>query len=168
MATAKKIIRDTDGKIHEEGAHELGGTLGMAAAGTAGGIAGGVAAGVAAGAPLGPVGIVAGAAIGGAIGGIAGEAIAREINPTDEEKYWEEAFRNRSYVRSEHTFNAYRPAYRYGVDAYSASPERTYLDAREELSKNWEKSRGKSTLSWEEAEPATRDAYMRLYNREYL
>lgn len=163
MAKAKKMTVDEDGNVNEEGAHELGGTIGMAAAGAAGGVAGGLAAGAAVGAPLGPVGIVAGAAIGGALGGAAGESIARAVNPTDEELYWENSFRTRPYVTKDAQYDTYRPAYRYGVDSFGTYLGRSYTDVRSELGSNWEKSRGKSTLAWEDAEPATRDAYERLY-----
>lgn len=168
MAKAKKIIRDEDGVIHEEGAHELGGTLGMTAGGVAGGIAGGAAAGASVGATAGPIGIVAGAAIGGALGGAAGESIARTVNPTDEELYWENNFYDRPYISSDDAYENYRSAYRYGVDSYMRNPNRPYQDVSADLGKKWSEARGQSPIEWVDAEPATRDAYDRLYSRRHV
>lgn len=73
--------------------HELGGTLGMTVGGVIGGIALGAAAGAGIGGMGGPIGAVLGAAIGGAIGGVSGERIAREVNPTIDERYLKEEYR---------------------------------------------------------------------------
>ena len=143
--------------------HELGGTLGM----TVGGIAGGIAAGAAAGAALGgvtagPIGVVAGAAIGGALGGKAGESIAREVNPTAEEKYWSDNYHTRSYVSKGESFETYRPAYRYGIDTYSNNADRDFADLEPSIRNNWGIARGNSTLEWDDAREAARDAFDRL------
>lgn len=144
-----------------EHAHELGGTLGMTIGGVAGGIAAGAAAGAAIGGMAGPIGAVAGAAIGGAIGGRAGEDIAREINPTAEEQYWEEHYRTRSYVTSDADYETYRPAYRMGVDAYRSNPGKRFDDLEPSLRNNWGAD---NHLGWEEAREAARDAFTRLEN----
>ena len=153
MATPKKYYKD-------DKAHELGGTLGM----TAGGIAGGIAAGAAAGSVAGPIGAVAGAAVGGAIGGKAGEAVAREINPTAEEEYWETHYADRPYYVDGTDFETYRPAYRHGIDAYTRYNGAAYDSIQPRLRQDWETNRAESSLAWSEAEGPTRDAYDRLYN----
>lgn len=175
MATAKQIRENelrnpNDPNVRDpEHAHELGGTLGMTAAGVAGGIAGGVgavaasaAAGAALGAAAGPIGVVAGAAIGGALGGIAGERIAREVNPTAEEKYWEENYASRPYVTDGSDFETYRPAYRYGVDSYSKFEGRNFDEIESDLNRDWNAARGTSSMEWNEAREAARDAYGRV------
>jgi phage tail tape-measure protein len=119
MAKATKITV-VEGKPVEAHAHDGGGALGMTAGGVAGGFIAGAAAAAAAGASTGaiagsvagPIGAIAGAAIGGAIGGVVGEDLARRINPTDEEKYWETAYTNRPYYSATYNYEAYRPAYR--------------------------------------------------------
>lgn len=145
-----------------EHAHELGGTLGMTVGGVAGGIAAGAAAGAAIGGAAGPIGAIAGAAVGGALGGTAGESIAREINPTAEEAYWEEHFRERSYVRGNADYETYRPAYRYGVEAYRTNPDQRFEDLEPSLRNNWGADSG---LEWNDAREASRDAFTRLASR---
>lgn len=150
-----------------EHAHELGGTLGMTIGGVAGGIAAGAAAGAGIGSAAGPLGVVAGAAIGGAIGGITGESIAREVNPTAEEAYWEENYLERPYVTKTRGYDSYRPAYRYGVEAYQKhqTANRSFDDLEPTIRNDWGAARGTSSLEWDEAKPAARDAYDRLKNQ---
>lgn len=178
MATARQIREQelknpNDPNVRDpEHAHELGGTLGMTAVGVPTAIAGGLA-GVAAGAATGalsgsiagPLGVVAGAAIGGALGGKAGEAVAREVNPTAEEKYWEEEYENRPYYVEGRDFETYRPAYRYGIDNYNRFEGKSFSEVEAELNRDWPKARGTSSLEWNEARPATEDAYNRLSAR---
>lgn len=177
MATAKKIREEelknpNDPNVRDpEHAHELGGTLGMTAVGVPTAIAGGLA-GVAAGAATGalsaavtgPLGIIAGAAIGGALGGAAGEAAAREINPTAEEKYWEENYSTRPYTKGR-DFETYRPAYRYGVDSYNRFEGKNFAEIESELNREWPERRGTSSLEWNEARFAAEDAYTRVSKR---
>lgn len=163
---AIKKIRE-DEKFKDDEAHEGGGALGMTAGGVAGGIAGGVAATMATAATLGgiaagPIGVVAGAAIGGALGGKAGEAIARAVNPTAEEAYWEDVYTTRPYVTAGAAFETYRPAYRYGVDSFTRFHGRRFEEVEPELRQNWDTARGDSTLDWTQARDATQDAYDRL------
>lgn len=144
-------------------AHELGGTLGM----TIGGVAGGIAAGAVAtttiiGAAAGPLGAIAGAAIGGAVGGMAGESIARDVNPTREERYWEENYRTRPYVKAGHDFEAYRPAYRAGIEGYRQNPGGSFDSLEPSLRNNWNMTHPDSKLEWDDARQAARDAFSRL------
>ncbi len=169
MSTAKKIVpireeNPNDPNVRDpKHKHELGGTLGMTVGGVAGGIAAGVAAGAVIGGVAGPVGAVLGAAIGGAVGGSAGESIAREVNPTLEEKYWSENYHTRAYVK-ESNFETYRPAYRYGVEAYQKNAGREFDDIEPNIRNNWGAARGESKLEWEEAREAARDAFNRVKN----
>jgi len=142
-----------------ENAHEYGGALGMTVGGVAGGIAAGVAAGAVIGGVAGPIGAIAGAAVGGAIGGRAGQSIAREVNPTAEEAYWEENYRTREYITADSDFETYRPAYRYGVEAYQANPDKKFDDLEPSLRNDWGADTG---LDWNEARHAARDAFTRV------
>ena len=56
----------------------------------------------------------------------------------------------------------YRPAYRYGVNAYDRFGGRSFNEVEPQLSRDWDKYRGLSTLDWEKARPAARDAYERV------
>lgn len=169
MAAIKKPIfpnqNPNDPNVRDpEHAHELGGTLGMTVGGVAGGIAAGAVAGATIGGLAGPIGAVAGAAIGGALGGSAGEEIARDVNPTAEELYWQEIYITRPYV-STYDYETYRPAYRYGVNAYLKYPDRDFKELEPSLNKDWAGARGNSLLDWNQAREASRDAYDRLKNR---
>ncbi len=162
--TTVNEVNPNDPNVRDpEHAHELGGTLGMTAGGVAAGIAAGVAAASTAAVTI-PVAaaVVAGAALGGALGGRAGEDIAREINPTEEEAYWEENYRTRPYVTKDSDFEAYRPAYRYGVDAYNANPDKSFDDLEPSLRNNWGADTG---IDWNEAREAARDSFTRVSAR---
>lgn len=172
MATARQIRQTeienpNDPNVRDpEHAHELGGTLGMTAGGVVGATAAGAAAAAAIASPLAaPLGAVAGAAIGGALGGSAGEGIARSVNPTAEEKYWEENYRSRPYASADRDFETYRPAYRYGVESYGRYEGRSFDDIESDLRRDWLNARGSSSLEWNEARSASRDAYDRLQTR---
>ncbi len=145
-----------------EYAHELGGTLGMTVAGVAGGILAGVAAGATIGGMAGPIGAVAGAAIGGAIGGAVGEEITSNVIPDLEEIYWEKTYVTRPYIVTGHDYASYRPAYRAGIDGYVARPTESFDNLEPSLRNNWNITRGNSTLEWDDARHAARDAFSRL------
>jgi len=136
------------------GAHPVGTGVGAAT--------GGVAAGALAGSVAGPVGTIVGAAVGAVAGGLAGKAIAEAIDPTAEEAYWRENFSSRPYVTGDSKFGDYGPAYRHGAEAYGRSKGRSFDDAEPELKRDWDRVRGNSNLSWENAKHASRDAWQRL------
>ena len=167
MTVVKKYVNvnenpDDPNVRDPEHAHELGGTLGMTVGGVAGGIAAGAAAGAAMGGIAGPIGAVVGAAIGGALGGSAGESVAREVNPTAEEQYWEETYTTRPYVTANTDYETYRPAYRHGVNAYTQYPNKDFNEIEPQMSNDWAGARGVSSLEWPQAREASRDAFDRL------
>jgi len=136
------------------GAHPVGTGVGAAA--------GGMAAGAAAGAIGGPVGAVAGAAIGAIAGGLAGKGVAEMIDPTVEEAYWRETYTSRPYVTKGSNYDDYGPAYRYGIDNYSKYPGKKFDDVEADLSRDWQRAKGKSTLAWDNAKHAARDSWQRV------
>ena len=136
------------------GSHPVGTGLGA--------IAGGAAAGAATGTVAGPVGTVVGAAIGAVVGGLAGKSAAEAIDPTRESAYWRENFSDRDYVEQGSSFDDYGPAYGYGVQARGRYPDRAFDDVESELSGDWAANRGTSSLSWERARLASRDAWYRI------
>ena len=71
------------------GAHPVGTGLGAAAGATAGAAVGSVA---------GPVGTVVGGAIGAVVGGLGGKAAGEAVNPTAENAYWEQNYKNEPLV----------------------------------------------------------------------
>ncbi len=136
----------------EPGAHPVGTGLGAAA--------GGAAAGVAAGAVGGPAGAVAGAIVGAVVGGLGGKAVAEAINPTAEEAYWREQYTKEPYYRAGLRYDDYAPAYRLGLYGRS-SRAGTFDEAQADLATHWDSKKGRSTLSWPEAEAASRAAWSR-------
>ncbi len=134
------------------GAHPVGTGFGAAL--------GGAAAGAAAGAFGGPVGAVAGAVVGAVAGGLGGKAVAEQINPTAEEAYWREQYTREPYYDATRSYDDYAPAYRlglYGRSNYTGS----FDDAQNDLAVYWDSRKESSSLSWPDAEAASRAAWMR-------
>ena len=136
------------------GSHPVGTGLGAAA--------GGVAAGAAAGSVAGPIGTAVGAAIGAVAGGLAGKGIAEMIDPTVEEAYWRETYSSRPYVNNGASFDDYGPAYMYGVENYPRYAGRSFDEVEPELGREWQRAKGKSSLTWDNAKHATRDSWQRV------
>jgi hypothetical protein len=154
-----------DERLNPAEPHAVGGAVG-AALGTAAGMAGiGAAELAAAGTIAGPAGVVAGAAIGAMVGGRIGKEFARMVNPTAEEEFWRESYSSRPYRIEGADYEAYRPAYRYGIDAFGRYESRRFDEIEPDLRAGWDTARGDSTLDWESARPAARDAYDRLHSR---
>lgn len=137
----------------EHGSHPVGAGLGAAA--------GGAATGAIAGAVAGPVGAAVGAVVGGVAGGYAGKAMAEEIDPTVEAAYWEENYSTRDYIDSDVEYDHYEPAYRYGYESRARSTSDDFAAAESDLERDWNKYRGQSSLDWQSARPATKDAWDR-------
>ncbi len=137
------------------GAHPVGTGLGAAA--------GGAAAGAAVGAVGGPVGAAIGIVAGAIAGGLAGKGVAEKIDPTVEDTYWKSNYSQRPYVEKSSTYETYQPAYRTGYEGYGRYAGKRFEDVESDLQRDYEKNRGSaSTLAWEKAKLATRDAWQRL------
>ncbi|HET8747157.1 MAG TPA: hypothetical protein VFM98_16280 [Ramlibacter sp.] len=135
---------------------------GAVAGGVVGGVAGGAAAGAAAGGMTGPVGAAVGAAVGAVVGAVAGRMKA---DPAKEDAYWRDNYSSRPYAAGSSTsYDEYAPAYRYGVDAYNRYPDRSFDEMEPELGRDWDTARGSSSLKWEHAKHASRDAWHRVSN----
>src|SRR4026209_2910603 len=76
----------------EKGSHPIG----VAAGGTGGAVAGAAIGGAVGG----PIGAAVGAAVGAVAGGLAGKGLAEVLDPTVEDKYWREEYKNRPYYKS--------------------------------------------------------------------
>ena len=160
METRDKDRRkDADDK--KEAASAVGGAV---AGGAVGGVAGGALAGAAAGGLTGPVGAAIGAAVGAVAGALGGKAIADRVNPKVEGDYWSKNYASRPYVRSGASYKDYDPAYRMGYERYPDYHGRTFDDVEPEFRRDWDSRRGTSSLAWEDAKHATRDAFERAKN----
>ncbi len=151
--------KDRDGKKDHPAATGVGAVVG----GVGGGLAGGAAAGAAIGGMTGPVGAAVGAVVGAAAGALAGRGMARAADPDVEDKYWRENYNTRSYAQGS-SYDDYAPAYRHGVDAFNKYPDKTYDDVERDLGNEWPQRRGSSSLEWERAKHATKDAWHKLSN----
>ena len=147
----RDLVNDKDRPVAKSG-------VGAVVGGVAGGVAGGAAAGAAAGGMTGPVGAAVGAAVGAVVGAIAG----RKVDPAVEDAYWRDNYSSRPYVTAGSNYDEYAPAYRYGTDAYSKYPGRLFDEVEPDLSRDWATARGNSSLEWERAKHATRDAWQRV------
>lgn len=146
--------RNEDPITGEPGAHPVGTGVGAAM--------GGVAAGAAVGTVAGPVGTIVGAAVGAVIGGLTGKGVAEAIDPTEEDAYWRDNYRDRDYVEEGKSYDDYGPAYGLGVNAFTRYPGRSFEEIDPEMSREWDSGGGSSTLGWDSARPAARDAWNRV------
>jgi hypothetical protein len=97
-------------------------------------------------------------------GGLAGKGAAERVNPTAEDAYWRSNYDKAPGYKSGYTYDDYAPAYRTGYTGWErARASGTTYDAYEPtLREEFERSKGKSRLDWEEAKGATRDAWHRV------
>lgn len=124
-------------------------------------VLGGATAGVLAGSVAGPIVAAVGAVVGAVAAGLAGNAIDESIDKEIEEAHWREAYVQRPHVRVGDTFEDFGPAYGYGVTAFILQPRTSFEDGEEELSRGWTSARGTSSLDWDRARPAAKDAWYR-------
>ncbi len=153
-----------DSTDNSKTSHPAATGTGAVIGGIAGGVTGGAAAGAAIGGMTGPVGAAVGAIAGAVAGALAGKGIAKAVDPEVEDGYWRDNYSNRPYVESGSSYDDYGPAYRHGVDAYSKYPDRKFEDVEADLSRDWGTTRGNSSLTWDRAKHASRDAWDRVSN----
>ena len=102
-----------------------------------GGAASGLAVGALASGPMAPVGAVIGAIVGGAAaGGLAGKGIGELIDPTTEDNWLRELFKDRTHRTADDETHA-REAYRYGWGSEGRHSGRTFAQAELDLEKGW-------------------------------
>jgi len=155
-------ISRTGGIDHsQDTSHPVGTGAGAVVGGVAGGVAGGAAAGAALGGMTGPVGAAVGAVAGAVAGALAGKGIAAAVDPVAENAYWQDNFASRPYARGA-TYNEYGPAFGYGVDAFARYPGRSFPEVEPDLERDWHNKRGNSSLDWDRAKHASRDAWQRV------
>ena len=155
----KPKTRNEDPITGEPGSHPVGSGVGAAL--------GAAAIGAAAGTAVGPLGTIIGAIAGGIGGGLAGKAVAESVDPTIESQYWSSEYRNRPYVKTNHDYSAYEPAYRAGWESYTpdAAWDTVEPKAKKKWEESWESEGGAPRLTWEESKAAARDAYYRVHGQ---
>lgn len=139
----------------EPGSHPVGTGVGAGAGAAAGAVAGAAVAG--------PAGALVGGVIGAVAGGAAGHAGGEAVDPTVEDSYWRENYRNRPYVLTGKPYEEYRSAYRYGWESASRPDygNRRFEEVEGDLERGWDRAKGETKEKWFEIKDATRDAYNR-------
>jgi hypothetical protein len=110
----------------------------------------------------GPIGAGVGLVVGAVAGGLGGKGVAEMIDPTVEDAYWREEYSSSPYVEDGVSYETYRSAYRTGYDGYTRYPGKKFEEVESDLQRDYEKSRGNSTLPWDKAKDAARDAWHRV------
>ena len=128
----------------------LGGGAGLAAGAAIGAVAGG------------PVGAVIGAAAGALTGVGVAKGVDLVVNQEEEDAYWRSNYGSRPYVTADRGYEYYRPAFRYGWESRARHAGKSYDEVEPDLGRGWNNFRGESTLGWQEAKSATRDAWHRI------
>lgn len=157
----EKLEHDADKDANRDplsgqaGAHPVGTGVGAATVGMVS---------TAIGAAAGPVGAAVGAVVGSVVGGLIGKSVAENVNPTIEDEYWRGTYNSRPYYKQGQTYEDYHPAYRTGYEGYDrhAQSGKTYDEVEPELAKDYQTNYAGSRLGWDEARPASRDAWDRL------
>ena len=130
--------------------------------GTGVGAAGGAVTGAAIGSAAGPVGTIVGGVIGAVAGGAAGHGVAEMIDPTVEDAYWRDNYKNETYAKRDLDYTHYEPAYRTGYTGYGKYAGRKWDDVENNLQHDYEQAKGKSSLAWSDAKHATKAAWHRV------
>jgi phage tail tape-measure protein len=127
------------------------------------GSASGAAAGAALGAIGGPIGAIIGGVAGAAVGGVAGHSIGEWNDPSDA-AYWKSEYKNRKYFDKGADYeNDVVPALSYGSRLRSSRTDSTatFASVEDKVKANWDKVRGNSKYSYDQARPLISDAYER-------
>ncbi len=146
----------------DENRDPVTGAPGSHPVGTGVGAVGGGATGAAIGAAAGPIGAVVGAAVGAIAGGYAGKGVAEMIDPTAENAYWRDNYRNESYVTGDTSYDQYEPAYRTGYTGYGKYSGKKWDDVENDLERDYEKGKGNSRLAWSDAKHASKAAWHKV------
>jgi len=94
-------------------------------------------------------------------------AAVSRVNAQDEDAYWRRAFWRERYYSAGLDYEDYAPAYCVGYIGY-AQYGGEYDDAERSLWANWERIKGDSRLSMDEARLAMRAAWDRMAGRRTL
>lgn len=130
--------------------------------GTGVGATGGAIAGAAVGAIGGPIGAAVGLVAGAVAGGLAGKGVAEKIDPTVEDNYWKTNYSKEKYVERDSPYSTYQPAYRTGYEGRARYTGKSFEEAEADLKNDYLKAQSGGRLSWDQARPATRDAWERV------
>jgi uncharacterized protein (TIGR02271 family) len=86
------------------------------------------------------------------------------VNPTEEDAYWRENYKNEPYVEKNRSYEEYQPAYQTGYEGYSkyGSQARSFDEVEPSLQQEYTQNWGQSSLGWDKARHAARAAWEKL------
>ncbi len=155
----KKIVTNEE----ELNRDPITGTLGAHPVGTGAGAASGGLAGAAVGMVVGgPVGSVIGAAVGAIAGGLSGKSIAESINPTEEERFWQETYVREPFFTPGKAYEYYAPGFRAGWEGRVRFDGRTFAEAEGELAADYILTKSEIDPPWSDVRLAAEAAWSRV------
>lgn len=90
------------------------------------------------------------------------KATDHQLDWANEERYWQTAWSQRPYVRADQSFDAYRPAYRYGFESANRYRGRRFEEVEPDLRTGWDRYEHRGESAWESIKDAVRDAWNRV------
>lgn len=94
-----------------------------------------------------------------------GSGSGAEFDISAEEAYWRTHHDACASAANGADYAEYQPAYRYGIESYLRTDHpQTGEEVESDLAEGWESARGQSRLNWDDAKPAVRQAWERMYN----
>ena len=92
------------------------------------------------------------------------EVVVTSPTWADEDAYWVRTYETRPYYKKTVTYKTYEPAYKYGYELYDSSNDVPFDDLDiAELQAKWNALNTDATITWDQALPAVRDSYTRVY-----
>jgi hypothetical protein len=82
-----------------------------------------------------------------------------------DEAFWRTQYRHRPYYQPDTEYSDYEPAYRCGYTSAARHGHKKFDEIVSELEHEWEKIKGKSSLAWEHAREAIRDAWDKVMEK---
>lgn len=158
--------RSDDVGLNAAGSHPAGASLSGAMAGAGAGIASAPAGGAVMDSAVVSAGTLLGAAVGALSGGRVDKAVSDAVDAVADEAYWRENFASRDYA-ARANYESFRPAYRLAANRFARDSSKTFEDVEPSLALDWTDRHMDSTLAWDDARPAARDAWERL-QRPYV
>jgi thymidylate synthase len=84
------------------------------------------------------------------------------VNPKEQHAFWRENYAKQAYVNLGQPYGEYAPAYQYGWESHGRMAGKSFDQSESELARGWNAAKRQSTLSWEKAKAATKDAWNRI------
>ena len=84
------------------------------------------------------------------------------IDATAEDNYWRSSYENEPYYNKSYGFDDYQPAYKLGYEGRGRYAGRQFDEVESDLSNDWERTKGKSRLMWNDAKNAVRAGWHRI------